>query len=111
MVDGVKDNEETAVWAHVTIAERKANLFRNCPLWASIAGRREPAPQIITHQPQHKDNSESPQISTILCINGLIGCSPVTFLLDSGATISVVRLDTTASEFRDRITKHTSGAP
>ena len=36
---------------------------------------------------------------------GLIGNSSVTILLDSGVSISVVRLDTLPSEFRSRITE------
>ena len=43
-------------------------------------------------------------INTVLRINGLLGHSPVTFLLDSGATISVVRLDTLTTDLRSRIT-------
>ena len=35
---------------------------------------------------------------------GLLGHSPVTFLLDSGATISVVRLDTLTTDLRSQIT-------
>ena len=44
-------------------------------------------------------------INTILRINGLIGHSPVTILLDSGVAMSVIRLNTLPSEFRDRITE------
>ena len=48
-------------------------------------------------------------IKTLL--DNTTGHSPVTFLLDSGATMSVVRLDAIASEFRDRITKDISSTP
>ena len=43
-------------------------------------------------------------INTVLRINGLLGHSPVTFLLDSGATISVVRLDALTADLRGQIT-------
>ena len=43
-------------------------------------------------------------INTVLRINGLLGHSPVTFLLDSGATISVVRLDTLTTDLGSQIT-------
>ena len=43
-------------------------------------------------------------INTVLKITGLLGHSPVTFLLDSGATISVVRLDALTADFRSQIT-------
>ena len=94
----------------------RRSLVQNLPfklLQASIKGGREQAPPTITHQAQHKDKdcSESPHISTILHINGLIGHSPVTFLPDSGGAMSVVRLDAVASEFRDMISKDTSAAP
>ena len=50
-------------------------------------------------------------INTVLRINGLLGHSPVTFLLDSGATISVVRLDTLTAELRSQITTNGLTAP
>ena len=43
-------------------------------------------------------------INTVLKITGILGHSPVTFLLDSGATISVVRLDALTADFRSQIT-------
>ena len=43
-------------------------------------------------------------INAVLKITGLLGHSPVTFLLDSGATISVVRLDALTADFRSQIT-------
>ena len=43
-------------------------------------------------------------INTVLRINGLLGHSPVTFLLDLGATISVVRLDALTADLRSQIT-------
>ena len=43
-------------------------------------------------------------INTVLRINGLLGYSPVTFLLDSGAIISVVCLDTLITDLRSQIT-------
>ena len=42
-------------------------------------------------------------INTVLRINGLLGHSPVTFLLDSGAIISVVCLDTLTTDLRSQI--------
>ena len=69
----------------------------------------------IIHQPHQGNNNESTcssvnnsecySINTILRINGLLGHSPVTILLDSGAAMSVVRLDTLPSEFRCKITE------
>ena len=50
-------------------------------------------------------------INTILRINGLLDHSPVTFLLDSGAAISVVRLDTLTSKLKSQITTTGLTAP
>ena len=94
LVDGVKGSDGTVVWVPAIIVERKATCSGTALLFkllrASIAGGQEPALPTITHQAQCKDSSESPHISTILHINGVIGHSPVTFLLDSGAAMSIV---------------------
>ena len=50
-------------------------------------------------------------INTVLRINGLLGHSPVTFLLDSGATISVVRLDMLTADLRSQITTNELTTP
>ena len=42
-------------------------------------------------------------INAVLRLNGLLGHSPVTFLLDSGATISVVRFNTLTADLRNKI--------
>jgi len=68
-------------------------------------------PQTITHQPQHKNSSESLHFGTVLCIDDLTGHSPVTFLLDSRTIVSVIQLDAIASKFRYNITKDTMPAP
>ena len=50
-------------------------------------------------------------INAVLRINGLFGHSPVTFLLDSGAAISVVRFDTLTADLRNKITTTGFTAP
>ena len=60
----------------------------------------------IIHHPQQTDIGECYSINTIFFrINGLVGHSPVTILLDSGAAMSVIRLSTLPSEFQDKITE------
>ena len=72
---------------------------------ASPKGGRQLASSPLFHHPRQTDNSECYSINTILRINSLIGHSPVTILLDSGTAMSVIRLNTLPSEFRDRITE------
>ena len=79
--------------------------------WASTEGGRQPIPLQLTHQPSQKNNGTSYIINTVLRINRLLGHSPVTFLLDSGAAISVVRLDTLPTEVRSQITTTRLAAP
>lgn len=68
-------------------------------------------PLTIIHQAQHQDSSESPHISTILRINGYIGHSPFTFLLDSGAAMAIICLEAITSEFCHKIIKETTSVP
>ena len=79
--------------------------------WASAKGGRQLAPPLLTHHPYQKNSGMSYNINTVLRINGLLGYSPVTFLLDSGATILVVWLDTLTAEFRGQITTNGLIAP
>ena len=70
----------------------------------STKGGQQPAPPLLTHHQNHTSHGMSYNINTVLRINGLLGHSPVTFLLDSGATISVVRLDALTADLRSQIT-------
>ena len=84
-------------------------------LWTSPEGGQQLVLLPIIHQPHQGNNNESTccsvnnsecySINTILRVNSLLGHSPVTILLDSGAAMSVVRLDTLFSEFRCKITE------
>ena len=65
----------------------------------------------ITHQLYQQNNSKCYNINTILRINGSIGHSPVTFLLDSGAAVSVVRLGALGNQYRNQITDAGLTAP
>lgn len=57
------------------------------------------------------NNGTSYNINTILRINGLLDHSPVTFLLDSGAAISVVRFDALTTELQTQVTTTGLTAP
>ena len=62
---------------------------------------------LAAHNP-HRNSRECSSINTILRINGVIGHSSITFLLDSGAALSVIRLNILPTEFQDKITKATA---
>ena len=75
-------------------------------LWASPTGGRQLASSSVTHQPcrQYNEyNGEYSTINIILKVTGSLGYSPVTFLLDSGAAVSVIRLSTLSKEYRNSI--------
>ena len=57
------------------------------------------------------NNGTSYNINTILRINGLLDHSPVTYLLDSGAAISVVRFDALTTELKTQVTTTGLTAP
>ena len=80
-------------------------------LWASSEEGRQLAPPLATLYRYQLNSGMSYNINTILRINGLLGHSPVTFLLDSGAAISVVRADALTSELRSQITACEFTAP
>ena len=89
---------------------QEGHFYRSCPL--NFHGPvPKVAPPLLTHHPYQKNSGMSYNINTVLRINGLLGHSPVTFLLDSGATISVVRLDTLTAELRSQITTNGLTAP
>ena len=58
---------------------------------ASIEGGRSLAPTPVTHHPTTSTHGKHYEINSVLKLDGLIGNSPVQFLLDSGAALSVVR--------------------
>ena len=64
-------------------------------------GGRQLAPPLATHQPCQGYYSK---INMLLKITGSIDHSPVTFLLNSGAVVSVVCLSALTSKSRNRIT-------
>ena len=68
-------------------------------------------PTLLTHHPYQTNNGMSYSINTVLRINELLGHSPVTFLLDSGAAISVVHFDTLNANLRSQITTTRLTAP
>ena len=84
-------------------------------LWTSPEGGQQLVLLPIIHQPHQGNNNESTcssvnnsecySINTILRVNGLLGHSPVTILLDSGVAMSAVWLDTLFSEFQCKITE------
>ena len=78
---------------------------------ASFTGGCQLAPSSVTHQSHGQNNSECCSVNKTLRIPGSIGPSPVTFLLDSGAAVSVIRLDTLDTHFRNRITDAGLTAP
>ena len=114
---GVGEITETAALDRATIVGRKVIYAATVLLWTSSKGGRQLVLPPIIHQPHQGNNSESTCSSvnnsecysitsnTILRINGLLGHSPVTILLDSGAAMSVVRLDTLPSEITYKITE------
>ena len=65
----------------------------------------------VTHQPHGQNNSECCSIKKTLHTPGSIGPSPVTFLLDSGPAVSVIRLDTLDTHIRNQITDAGLTAP
>ena len=87
MAEANRDIAEITRWTHVTIVE-----------YFQLASSS------VTHQSHGQNNSECCSINKILHIPGSIGSSPVTFLLDSGAAISVIRLDTLDTHVRNQIT-------
>ena len=87
MAEANRDIAEITRWTHVTIVE-----------YFQLASSS------VTHQSHGQNNSECCSINKILHIPGSIGSSPVTFLLDSGAAISVIRLDILDTHVRNQIT-------
>ena len=80
---------------------------------ASSAGGHQLAPSSVAvpHQLPVQSYSKSCNISSILRITGSIGPSPVTFLLDSGAAVSVIRLSILNSQFRNQVIETGSTDP
>ena len=78
---------------------------------ASFTGGCQLASSSVTHQPHGQNNSECCSVNKTLRIPGSIGPSPVTFLLDSGAAVLMIRLDTLDTHFRNRITDTGLTAP
>ena len=98
-----KDIEET-VWVLVTWPDRSLMSKLSFKLlWTSSVGGQQLVPPSVTHQPYQRYNSEFCNINTILKIPGLFDPLPLTFLLDSGAAVSVVHLGALTNESRKKI--------